>query len=140
MPGKNLTQKEARLRAETVATHNYRVALDLTKSSQQFTSITEIDFSATEGASTFLDLLAHSVEAVELNGTPLDASAYDGARFPLADLQAENTVRIEATMDYSHTGEGLHRYVDPQDDEVYLYSNLRLLTHAVFSPHLNSPI
>ncbi|MBR6458662.1 MAG: aminopeptidase N [Actinomycetaceae bacterium] len=126
MPGKNLTHEEARARAEVVATHNYRIALDLTKSAQQFTSITEIDFSATEGANTFLDLLAHSVEAVELNGTTLDTSAYDGARFPLANLQAENTVRIEATMDYSHTGEGLHRYTDPQDDEVYLYSQFEV--------------
>lgn len=126
MPGKNLTHEEARLRAETVTTHNYRVALDLTHSPEHFTSITEIDFSATEGASTFLDLLAHSVEAVELNGTALDASSYDGARLPLTDLQAENTVRIEATMDYSHTGEGLHRYIDPQDDEVYLYSQFEV--------------
>lgn len=126
MPGKNLTREEARLRAETVATSAYRIALDLTQDSPYFTSVTEIDFSATEGASTFLDLLAHSVEAVELNGTRLDPATYDGARLPLPNLQTENTVRVEATMNYSHTGEGLHRYVDPQDDEVYLYSQFEV--------------
>ena len=68
MPGKNLTREEARLRAEIVTTHSYRIALDLSKPSPHFTSVTEIDFSATEGASTFLDLLAHSVDSIELNG------------------------------------------------------------------------
>lgn len=126
MPGKNLTREEARLRAENITTHTYRVALDLTHDSSQFTSITEIDFSAIEGTSTFLDLLAHSIESAELNGTPLDVTTYDGTRLPLHDLQTENTVRVEATMDYSHTGEGLHRYVDPQDDEVYLYSQFEV--------------
>lgn len=126
MPGKNLTREEARLRAETISTHNYRVALDLTQSPEHFISLTEIDFSAADGASTFLDLRAHSVESVELNGQALDVDTYDGTRIFLPNLQADNTVRVAATMDYSHTGEGLHRYVDPQDDEVYLYSQFEV--------------
>ncbi|MBR5950414.1 MAG: aminopeptidase N, partial [Actinomycetaceae bacterium] len=126
MPGKNLTRNEAHLRAAAINTHNYRIALDLTNSNQHFTSITEIDFSATEGASTFLDLVAYSVESLELNGENLDISIYDGARLPLENLQAENTVRVVATMDYSHTGEGLHRYTDPQDGEVYVYSQFEV--------------
>ena len=31
-------------------------------------------------------------------------------------------VVVDADCRYSNTGEGLHRFVDPVDDEVYLYS------------------
>ena len=127
MPGTNLTRVEAAQRSSIVATQAYRIELDLADGSETtFGSITEIDFSATPGESTFLDLIAHSVERVVLNGTELDASAYADSRFPLADLAEQNTVRVEATMDYSHTGEGLHRYVDPADGEVYLYSQFEV--------------
>ena len=40
----------------------------------------------------------------------------------LPDLDRDNTVVVEADMLYTNTGEGLHRFVDPVDGEVYLYS------------------
>ena len=126
MAGMNLTRAEASERRETISTHAYRVALDLTGPEETFTSVTEIDFSAEEGSATFLDLIAHSVESVELNGNPLDTELYEDSRFPLTCLEAENTVRVVATMDYSHTGEGMHRYVDPADGKVYLYSQFEV--------------
>lgn len=127
MPGTNLTRTEAAERRKAVSTHAYRVALDLAgDSGRTFTSLTEIDFSATPGASTFLDIVARSVDAVELNGKPLDPALYADSRFPIANLEAENTVRVFATMEYSRTGEGLHRYVDPADGETYLYSQFEV--------------
>jgi aminopeptidase N len=33
---------------------------------------------------------------------------------------------VDATVDYSTTGEGLHRFVDPEDGEVYLYSQFEV--------------
>ena len=40
----------------------------------------------------------------------------------LPDLAADNTVVVDADLLYTNTGEGLHRFVDPLDGEVYLYS------------------
>ena len=37
-------------------------------------------------------------------------------------LAEHNVVVVDADCRYSNTGEGLHRFVDPVDDEVYLYS------------------
>ncbi len=48
---------------------------------------------------------------------PSDVRGYDGQRLALPGLAAENTLVVEAECAYSRTGEGLHRLVDPVDDE-----------------------
>ncbi|MDE1537146.1 MULTISPECIES: aminopeptidase N [Actinotignum] len=126
MAGTNLTRAEAAERAQIVATQNYRIELDLTTGEETFAAVTEIDFEATPGADTFLDLIAKSVERVVLNGAELDPASYQDSRLPLPNLAAQNTVRVESTQYYSRTGEGLHRYVDPADGEVYLYSQFEV--------------
>ena len=40
----------------------------------------------------------------------------------LTRTRKRNTVVVDAVCRFSNTGEGLHRFVDPVDDEVYLYS------------------
>lgn len=127
MPGTNLTREEARERASIVSTERYEVALDLTTGPETFAAITTIRFSAAEGASTFVDLVADSVESVELNGAALDpAEVFADSRVQLPGLAADNTVRIASTQRYTNTGEGLHRFVDPADGEVYLYSQFEV--------------
>ena len=50
-------------------------------------------------------------------------SGYDESTgIPLTGLADHNIVVVDADCRYSNTGEGLHRFVDPVDDEVYLYS------------------
>ncbi|MFF3750228.1 aminopeptidase N [Streptomyces sp. NPDC002018] len=89
-----------------------------------FRSVTTIRFRcARPGASTFADLVAPGVTAVTLNGTELDpAAVFDGSRITLDGLLAENVLTVDARCAYSRTGEGLHRFVDPEDGEVYLYT------------------
>ena len=120
----NLTRAEAVVRADLLSVTSYDVALDLTTGAEVFRSVTTARFAAAEpGASTHLDLNAAKVLEVTLNGAALDVSAIvDGTRVQLDELAAENELRVVADMAYSHTGEGLHRFVDPVDDEVYLYS------------------
>ncbi len=127
MPGTNLTRAEAQERAAIVATQRYEVALDLTTGAETFAAATTIHFTAAEGAATFVDLIADSVERIELNGVELDpAGLFADSRVQLPGLAAENTVRIESTQRYTNTGEGLHRFVDPADGEVYLYSQFEV--------------
>jgi len=126
MPGKNLTRVEARERATTIATRSYDVLLDLTAPGDTFRSRTTIRFTAVPGASTFVDLIARSVESVTLNGLPLPVAAFDGSRIALAGLAGENELVVDATCLYSNTGEGLHRFTDPADGEVYLYSQFEV--------------
>ncbi|MPV39130.1 aminopeptidase N [Georgenia subflava] len=126
MPGENLTRAEARQRAATVTTSAYDVVLDLTRGAKAFGSTTTIRFDAEPGASTFVDLIAESVERVVLNGDEVDPGAFDGTRIAVEGLAAENVLEVVATCRYMNTGEGLHRFVDPVDDEVYLYSQFEV--------------
>ncbi|MEO7744755.1 MAG: aminopeptidase N, partial [Actinomycetota bacterium] len=128
MPGMNLTREEARERASHLTVTSYDVQLDLTSSEQTFRSETVVSFSSsTPGASTFIDLVARTVHSVELNGRALDpAVVADGIRIQLDDLAADNLLRVVADCPYMNTGEGLHRFVDPVDKEVYLYSQFEV--------------
>lgn len=128
MPGENLTRQEAQERAALVAVQTYDVALDLTTGDEVFRSTTTVRFQAhTPGASTFIDHIAREVLSVTLNGVELDvASVVDGPRIALDDLQADNELTVVSDALYVNTGEGLHRFVDPVDGEVYLYSQFEV--------------
>lgn len=127
MPAENLTRIEAQERAGIVSTHAYEVALNLTTSETTFDSRTKVTFSATAGASTFIDLIAASVDSIVLNGVELDpATVWADSRIALENLAEENTLEVVAQCNYMNTGEGLHRFVDPVDGEVYLYSQFEV--------------
>ncbi|WP_293787826.1 M1 family aminopeptidase, partial [uncultured Aeromicrobium sp.] len=127
MPGTNLTREEAQQRASVVDTQTYDVALDLTLDVPgRFGSTTTIRFTATEGASTFVDLVDAQILAITLNGEAIDPAVYADSRIPIENLAAHNELVVEATCRYSNSGEGLHRFVDPADDRVYLYTQFEV--------------
>ena len=129
MSSENLTRDEARRRASFLSTDAYEIRLDLTTDERTFRTETTLRFDAAEAQETFLDLIAEEVHEIELNGEllPDPASRFDGARVRLPALaEGANTVRVLATGRYMNTGEGLHRFVDPVDDEVYLYTQFEV--------------
>jgi aminopeptidase N len=126
VPGENLTRIEAQERKSLVSVAAYDVHLDLTTGPETFRSTTTIVFTATAGASTFVDAITATVHAITLNGQAVDVSAADGTRIQLDGLAAENTLVVDADFRYTNTGEGLHRFVDPVDGEAYLYSQFEV--------------
>ncbi|WP_166846510.1 aminopeptidase N [Isoptericola sp. BMS4] len=128
MPGENLTRAEAIDRAAVVtAVESYDIELDVTTGPTTFASTTVVRFSATPGATTFVDLVAPTVHEVVLNGRPLDvAEVFADSRIALTGLEADNELRVVADCAYMNTGEGLHRFVDPVDGETYLYTQFEV--------------
>ncbi|SEH73042.1 Membrane alanyl aminopeptidase Metallo peptidase. MEROPS family M01 [Mycolicibacterium rutilum] len=124
----NLTRDQAAERAALVTVDSYRIVLDLTDGDgkpgeRTFRSTTTVEFDALPGADTYIDIAADTVHSATLNGREIDVSGYDESTgIPLSGLAERNVVVVEADCRYSNTGEGLHRFVDPVDDEVYLYS------------------
>ncbi|WP_169952829.1 aminopeptidase N [Microbispora sp. H11081] len=121
----NLTRDEARERARLLSVQSYQVELDLTEGEDRFESITTVHFTSDrEGADTFIDLHGAHVRKVVLNGREVDVSTYDAekGRIPLTGLAGHNELRVDADCSYMRTGEGLHRFVDPVDQQVYLHS------------------
>ncbi|MBF4995427.1 aminopeptidase N [Arthrobacter gandavensis] len=123
----NLTRAEARERAELISVDSYDINLDLTRGDEVFGSTTVVRFAAKPGASTFIDSVTAKVHRVTLNGVGLDPEEVsDGVRIQLPNLAASNELVVEADALYMNTGEGLHRFVDPVDNEVYLYSQFEV--------------
>jgi aminopeptidase N len=127
VPADNLTRVEASERSSLVDTQSYRVELDLTTGPEVFRSTSTVSFTATPGSSTFIDAITREVHSVTLNGVELNpADVADGIRIRLENLGERNELTVVADHEYTNTGEGLHRFVDPVDGEVYLYSQFEV--------------
>ncbi|GAA3580844.1 aminopeptidase N [Amycolatopsis ultiminotia] len=129
MPAPNLTRDEAKQRSGLLEVASYDIELDLTDGrggpgEKTFLSTTTVRFSAARpGASSWIDLVAEGVRSAVLNGTELDVHGYaEDKGVVLPELAAENELVITADCRYMNTGEGLHRFVDPVDEGVYLYT------------------
>ncbi|MFE6689876.1 aminopeptidase N [Streptomyces sp. NPDC057743] len=131
MPGTNLTREEAQERARLLTVDAYEIELDLSGAQEggTFRSVTSVRFDAAQdGAASFIDLVAPTVHEVQLNGTALDvAEVFADSRIALPGLRAgRNELRVVADCAYTNTGEGLHRFVDPVDQQAYLYTQFEV--------------
>ncbi|WP_285724820.1 aminopeptidase N [Psychromicrobium xiongbiense] len=121
----NLSRSEAAERSASIRLSQHHVSLDLRTAAEQpelgFVTRSIITFTAEPGSTSHLDFVGRSVQRVQLNGRDIPVE-YDGARIQLPALEAENQVTVTGIADYSRTGEGLHRFVDPADQKVYLYT------------------
>ncbi|WP_309102054.1 aminopeptidase N [Microbacterium sp.] len=124
MNSANLSREETAARSAAVTLSRVRVDLDLTGAPERartgFATTTTLEFESTT-SETWLDFIGESVHRVTVNGAEHDVS-YDGARIALTGLTQHNVVRVEATGLYSRSGEGLHRFHDPADEQTYLYT------------------
>ncbi|MDT0306438.1 aminopeptidase N [Streptomyces sp. DSM 44917] len=130
MPGTNLTRSEAQERARLLGVDSYQIALDLSGAQEggTFRSETTVHFTVREAGPSFIDLVAPEVEEVVLNGHRLDpAEVFADSRIALPALaEGHNELRVIADCAYTNTGEGLHRSVDPVDQQAYLYTQFEV--------------
>ena len=122
MPGTNITQIEATQRSAIIKVASYKIDLDVTTGAETFLVKTTVKFAGLKpGATTFIDCVGKRVISAKLNGADFDPK-FDGESIFLPAIAADNTLEIEHEGIYSNSGEGLHRFVDPADNEVYLYT------------------
>ncbi|MER6236244.1 aminopeptidase N [Streptomyces clavifer] len=131
MPGTNLTREEAQERARLLTVDAYEIDLDLSGAQEggTYRSVTTVRFDSAEaGAETFIDLVAPAVHDIVLNGKDLDiAAVFRDSRITLQHLRAgTNELKVVADCSYTNTGEGLHRFVDPVDEQAYLYTQFEV--------------
>ncbi|WP_285664491.1 aminopeptidase N [Actinorhabdospora filicis] len=142
----SLRRDEARARAELLTVESYDIDLDLTRGEEVFGSVVKIRFfSSEEGAATFVELVPETLHRIALNGVDLPVGDLVDNRFPLSGLAASNELVVEADMRYSHSGEGLHRFTDPEDKLAYTYMmgfhDMASRVYACFEqPDLKAPV
>ncbi|MEE6286400.1 aminopeptidase N [Georgenia sp. MJ173] len=123
----NLTRTETRERRAQLAVHSYRVELDLRDApdpaATTFATTTTLRLTSTR-PETWLDFLGPAVHRVAVDGVDQPVRHTDG-RVAITGLRTDGeecVVVVHGEGEYSRTGEGLHRFVDPVDGETYLYT------------------
>ena len=115
----NITREDAAERSRLIANASYDVQLDFT-GQDTFRSHTVIRFAACPARRVSSTWWRRDVRGAVLNGFVLAAPFRD--RLALPFLSAENELIVDAEHEYSTSGVGIHRFVDPENDEVFLYS------------------
>ncbi|MFP5416295.1 MAG: aminopeptidase N [Actinomycetes bacterium] len=131
----NITRDEAVTRSRQLSVEAYEVLVDLAGRRHDgspladpagtFASTTRVRFSSIECV-TNANLIADEVASATLDGALLPPTAFDGEHLTLALAEGDHVLEVSSVMRYSRTGEGLHRFVDPSDDRIYLYSQFEV--------------
>ena len=121
MAVRSLRQEEAVERAALLSVTSYDIAIDLTDlvDGPAFRAVSTVRFTGLAGASTFVDCCAE-VESATLNGELLPAA--EEGRIMLVELAEENELVVASVQSDTTHGRGVHRAVDPGDDNVYLWT------------------
>jgi len=132
----HLSQEQAFKRSERVSNVDYDLTFNLT-GGERFSATSLINFDLTDTKSPLtLDLDEASITKLVVNGKKVTAN-YNKWFITLAtqDLKKGlNTVEVSFDRKHSTDGEGLHRFTDPVDDRVYLYSHFEpAAAHQMFA-------
>jgi len=119
-----LTQTEAAARAERVSDVSYEIQLDLVRGQSTYRGVTTIRFVASGDSPLFLDFRGRTIERLEVNDAAVEPE-WNGYRLtlPAQVVGGQMSVRVEYVNDYDVTGDGFHRFVDPEDGQEYVYTN-----------------
>lgn len=139
----NLKRSEAQTRSKALRIECHEIILDVREAvvpgTKTFTVNSHIRIEVREAITTFVDFLGESVSSVKVDGWDTDIQ-FDGARISLPQLSpGEHNLSITGQARYSTTGEGLHRFVDPEDNETYLYSQFEPADARRVFPNFEQP-
>lgn len=85
-----------------------------------------------------MDYTGKTLHEVLINNAKTEVDfKQDKARIylPVTSLRSnqKNTIQIKYTNNYDHEGEGFHQFIDPQDNQEYLYTNFEPFHGNFFS-------
>ncbi|MBD3688810.1 aminopeptidase N [Nanchangia anserum] len=135
-----LTRTQAAHRSESVTLTAMEVDVDLTGATGEETSypVTSTFTLSVDGGDLMIDI-AGEVVSVEIDGTTWPYER-DEHHIYLADVpDGEIRIRVQARCAYSTNGQGLHRYVDPEDGRVYCYTHFEPMDAHTAWPCLDQP-
>ena len=122
-----LTRYDATFRSDSLQIDSYELDLDLGEATTSPTFPVEVGVKLTsKSEQIFLDYLGESVESVTINGNPVPWEQKGGRivlDVPAGLVGRPIALHVCAHSRYSRSGQGLHRFTDPQDGNTYLYSH-----------------
>jgi len=140
-----LTQAEAAARAAAVSGVSYSIRLGLTAGSTSFSGRADIRFTLAQSAEgpIFLCFRGQTIHAMRLNGSDVATPAWNGYRLTLDQVLlkrgAENRLEIEYENAFDTGGDGVFRFVDPEDSAEYIYTNFEPYEAHRLAPLFDQP-
>ncbi len=124
--GANLTREETAARAGAIVIDQQRVSVDVrdaTDLSQPTYPVATTITLTTSEPDTWLDYQGDAVTALLVDGESRRVE-FDGSRIHLSDLPTGRpcVIEVQGASRYSRSGEGMHRFRDPVDEQTYLYT------------------
>lgn len=139
----SLSDEYAAIRAQQVSNVSYKLSVVLDEEKADFSGVSEISFNLIENNQNDLkiDFDEGNVEFVTIDDEPIEFNYSQWfITIPKEALKAgKNTLTIGYKRPYSTDGSGLHRFVDPENSEVYLYTDFEPYDANRLFPHFDQP-
>jgi aminopeptidase N len=128
-----LGRDEARARASRIRDVRYHLEFDLRAGEEVYAGRARLAFDViADGAPLFLDF-SGDVLALRVDGAPVSVERQGHRLLLPSRLTGPTEVEVDYRNRYDHTGDGFHRFVDPEDGEEYVYSNFQpFAAHRLF--------
>ena len=140
-----LTQVEAAARAAAVGDVRYELRLDLAANAATFRGhlVTRFSLAAGHTGPIFLCFRGRTIHSLTLNGVAIDAPDWSGYRLtlPAAHLKggSENLLAVSYENAYDTGGDGVFRFIDPEDQGEYVYTNFEPYEAHRMAPIFDQP-
>ena len=140
-----LTQVEAAGRAAAVGDVRYELRLDLAANAATFRGNLRARFTLMAGHTgpIFLCFRGRTIHSLSVNGVAIDAPDWNGYRLTLPATRlkagAENLLEVTYENAYDTGGDGVFRFIDPEDQAEYIYTNFEPYEAHRMAPLFDQP-
>ncbi|MCW8126709.1 aminopeptidase N [Microbulbifer halophilus] len=138
-----LTESYAKMRKRQVAGVDYRLSVTIDKQGKSLTGelVADTTLNGPLEQPLTIDFVQGNVDSVSVDGETVPFE-YNGNFISIAPehlKDGDNAIAVQYQHDYSTSGSGLHRFEDPQDGEVYMYTDFEPYDANQLFPHFDQP-
>ena len=139
----SLNASYAEMRAKQVNNVSYNLTVNIDNKSESFSGVSTLNFELQKNniQDLTIDFDEGSVSSLLVNGKPAEFS-YEKwfITVPASELSSgKNVIEVAYDRPYATDGSGLHRFVDPENGEVYLYTDFEPYDANRLFPHFDQP-